>query len=313
MSLFNFSIIAAVDAYECKNVPCDSFNEFAQFMTEQAEKREFPGKGGPLWLPCSFTWDAQTSTFHPVNALAKPTCLFGMDFDDDGNTWTNVQAALDELDCDYFIHTTMSYVPGSKDKARAVIPLTTPINDNDQNKLLFDAVQNMWSGKLKLDAACSNIARKFYIPATNTQTGHKCVHRHVNNRGAYDPTGIIAQASRQRAKAILAARMKQSANAKRAHGKIVKSHGSPYWNGLTDQNLFSPLGKCRKLADEISTQASKGAYAAKFACTLVKATNGRFPNGVDDQILEKALADVLHGSTHNNFAQLIRDARRVVR
>lgn len=312
---YGFSTCRDIYGNGLRNIPDTEnlgFVGFVQKMETYAQTW-FSKKGAwnqPLWLPCQFDVCPDTRKMRCLNELAQPTHIFGLDFDDAGNTIAGVKTALDALGCDYYMHTSMSYQPGQHEKCRAVIHTNHLIMDNDDNKLTFSALNCFFTKNgLILDKACSNIARKFYVPGSNKQTSVKC-HAHFElERGALDMTTMLEKERKILHRQQIASQVSQNlraikySTASQKNGK--KQPQNPYFNSYNDHNIAD-----KKRVAAFMALSSRGSEMAEMAAHIVGYCAVRFgPNVVSSVMMEQALRAWAGNTSHNNFTKSITDAR----
>ncbi|NHN89634.1 hypothetical protein GOB81_13535 [Acetobacter sp. LMG 1627] len=313
MSGYQFTIAPATHVIRMNN-PEQTHDDFRGFILEMETHRivwhdDKNAPGHVLWLPCRLNDCPEMGFPRAMNALAQPTHLFGLDFDDAGNTIANITTALDALGCDYYLHTTMSYVPGEKEKCRAVIHVTDSIMSNEENKMLYNAlVPHFDRFGLVMDKSCTNIARKFYVPGSNRATGIECESWAVQNRGPLDNASsspLMANEHKRIARENVLRQMEKSAKAKAIHGKIINPQ-RPYFNHSGDYNVADP----KEVAAYIGAE-SQGSVMASFIAHMVGYCGTRFgDNVVDDRTLLDALTSWTGKTSHDNLIKNIRDARQ---
>jgi len=311
---YGFSTIPSIQQISPSNHHAnDEYPGFLGFVMamEGYAKQSHDGKHAPghlLWMPCEFEICPEKKVRRCLNILAQPTRLFGLDFDDAGNTLDAVIGALEALNCDYYVHTSMSYIPGTAEKCRAVIHVRDLIHNNDKNAEVFRALVPHFAGHgLVLDQSCKNISRKFYVPGTNLKTGVDCMSYAVLERGALNMTPFL-EAERKRAhRAQVLVQMKRSEMARRLRGKTTNPVSqTPYYNTPYDQNIAN-----QKKVQEFMGSASRGSMMASMAMHIVGYCNTRFGVGVvSESLMTQALEDMAGQTTHNAFAKNIADAVR---
>lgn len=268
-----------------------------------------------LWLPCQFNLCPDRSYPRCMNDLAKPTRLLGLDFDADETRFSAVQKGLDELGCDYYIHTTMSFQPGVNERCRGVIHLHTTMETAEDYRLMYLAMMEFFGSRGQvLDAACKNISRKFYMPGSNRSTGHRCVDSAALERGPLDATPFI-QKAREDAALKEAMRMLERSETLSLMAKTAGKQGldgiaghsaKPYYNHAHDHNIAN-----RDKVQWFMTLDSRGSGMAHMASHIVGYCAKRFgPHVVSTDMMVTALTDWSGVTTHNNFAQSIIDARK---
>lgn len=314
---YNFALCTNIYGHGLKNFPAldNEFIGFVEAMEYMAETQKYAGKGNKnhhLWLPCWFSVSAETGKINCQNSLAQPTHLFGLDFDDEGNSIDRVKQVLDGLGCDYYMHTSMSYNPGQAEKCRAVIHTKDLIHDNAENKLLFDALQNQIFNPagLVLDKACSNIARKFYTPASNTLTNVKCYRWFELQRGPLDTASMLNIEREKQELARIMREIEQGEKLRAFIGKVIEFRDEkPFYHGVNSHNIANP----EKVQWFISLP-SRGSQMATMAAHIVGYCATRFgPHVVPSDLMEQALSDWAGKTTHNSFAKNIADARAYIR
>lgn len=309
---YGFSLVQNVEGWGLQNVPVLQFG-FVGFVAlmEGYSRRWFSKKGAwnhPLWLPCQFSVCPEKNKIRCLNSLAMPTRLFGLDFDDAGNTITGVKSVLDALGCDYYLHTSMSYKPGQAEKCRAVIHTSELLMDDADNKLLFAALRRLFSKHgLTLDDACKNIARKFYVPGSNQEYGVECWSHFELERGPLDIAGMM-QAERDRAKrAVAMQNIQQSFRTKRAGEYAVSNEqAEPYFQDMFHYNIANP-----ERVTSFMALTSRGSAMASMAAHIVGYCKQRFgPYVVPSDMMEQALREWAGKTSHDQFANNIADARK---
>ena len=105
------------------NRSAPDFEDFVSQLHDYSENvyRDKGSYGHRLWIPTTFNrspeldeYDVPTGKmiFRARNVDARPTRLFGMDFDDAGNKFDDIWDVMEALECDYYMHTTLPHVPG---------------------------------------------------------------------------------------------------------------------------------------------------------------------------------------------------------
>jgi len=301
------------------NRTASDFEDFVSQLHEYSEDvyRDKGAYGHRLWIPTTFNQSPEMDEndiptgkmiFRARNIDARPTRLFGMDFDDAGNKFDDIWDVMEALECDYYMHTTMSYVPGVSDKCRVIIHVKDLINNNTENAEHFRALQNQFTPLgLVLDAACKNISRKFFVPSRNRKLGGFFRCEGNLERGALDMAAFL-ELERDRAwkQKIREDGEREARLAKMSLAALNRNHGVPYYYSPTDQNLIK-----QEHVIAFMSLPSRGSEMAAMAMRIVASCYRRFGAGaVSELMMAEALADMAGNTSHDNFEQSIRDAMR---
>lgn len=310
--MFDISLCVGTWGRGLTTIPSHSFDDTIGTL-RALDEQVYPDKNDSdhlMWFGTTFNIDPETGKQECKNDLANPTCLFGLDFDDTTNKISDVKKCLESMGCDFYIHSTMSYIPDVKEKCRAVIHLSQPVHNNVENVLVFNTLQHQVFGpkNLVLDRACKNIARKFYTPAKNTRNGGVYFEHWEFGRGAFDVSAMVTIEKQKQKRLMLNKQIQQNfkttkfLNTKRKHRS---TNTQPYFNSVSDFNIAD-----HTKANGYMSQISKGGFIVGFANHMVGYCQTRF-GSVDETMLVYALDEFSGGSsgtTHNNFRQIIRDA-----
>ncbi|MCE2565041.1 hypothetical protein [Komagataeibacter sp. FNDCF1] len=148
------------------------------------------------------------------NENARPTNLFGLDFDDQGNQINEVITYLGTLGCNWFLYTTHSHKP-THHKFRVILELAQSIPDADENRLVFMVLNSLFGKQgFALDDACKNISRLWYRPASPSSASPCQCHKRTD-LGPLDISPQLALARKEQRELVEF----QDREAKRAKAK----------------------------------------------------------------------------------------------
>lgn len=135
-----------------------SFNNLFENMVLSGKWDNTAKQDLPMFCCTTFDYNIRSDK-------AKPTSLFALDFDDQGN---NIDTALDYFENNgYFIYTSYSHTQ-EHHKFRVIIQLDTIISSNQESHMVFKILQaRLHEVGLILDSACKDISRRFFLPSLN--------------------------------------------------------------------------------------------------------------------------------------------------